>query len=44
MLLMKKRIRGRICHATHRYAAENNKYIARYIAKTKNHHILCIWM
>ena len=39
MLLMKKSIRRRIRHAIHQYAAENNKYIARYIAKTKNHHI-----
>ena len=27
LLMVEKRIRGRICHATHRYAKVNNKYM-----------------
>ena len=31
MLLMdEKRIRGGMCHAIHRYAAANNKYMKNY--------------
>ena len=27
LLMVEKRIRGGICHATHRYAKANNKYM-----------------
>ena len=30
LLLVEKRIRGRICHAIHRYAKTNNKYMKNY--------------
>ena len=30
LLMVKKGIRGGICHALHRYAKENNKYIKNY--------------
>ena len=30
LLIVKKGIRGGICHALHRYAKENNKYIKNY--------------
>ena len=28
--MVEKEIRGRICHTTHRYAKENNKYMKNY--------------
>ena len=34
----KKDIRGEICHAIHRYATENNKYM-KYYNKRQNFHI-----
>ena len=30
LLMLEKRIRGGICHATHRYAKGNNKYMKDY--------------
>ena len=30
LLMVEKGIRGGICHATHRYAKENNKYMKNY--------------
>ena len=30
LLMVEKVIRGRICHAIHRYAEENNKYMKNY--------------
>ena len=30
LLMVEKRIRGGICHAMHRYAKENNKYMKNY--------------
>ena len=43
LLMVEKVIRGGICHAIHRYAKANNKYmkVLKKI-KTKNHHIFCI--
>ena len=33
LLIAEKRIRGRICHAIHRYPKENNKYMKNYDKK-----------
>ena len=30
LLIVEKRIRGRICHALHRYAKANNKFMKNY--------------
>ena len=38
LLMSEKGIRGGICHATHRYAEANNKYMKNMI-KTMNHYI-----
>ena len=43
LLMVEKRIRGGICHAIHRYAKANNKYMKEMI-KINNHHILNIEM
>ena len=43
LLMVKKRIRGGICHVIHRYAIANNKYIKNgYIITTKDHLIFNI--
>ena len=40
LLMVKKGIRGRICHAIHRYAKANNKInIWQIMIKIRNHHI-----
>ena len=41
LLMVKKGIREEICHAIHRYAKANDKYMKNY-DKTKNHHIFSI--
>ena len=41
LLMVEKAIRGGICHAIHRYAKTNNKYMRNY-DKTSHHHTLCI--
>ena len=41
LLMVEKGIRGGICHAIHRYAKANNKYMKNY-NKNKNHHIFNI--
>ena len=33
LLMVEKGIRGEICHAKHRYAEENNKYMKNYHKK-----------
>ena len=44
MLLMnEKGIRGGICHAIHRYAKVNNKYM-KITIRTLNHYISCMLM
>ena len=42
LLMVEKGIRGGICHAIHRYAKANNKYMKKIMIKTKNHDILSI--
>ena len=39
--MTKKGIGGGICHAIHRYARANNKYMKKYDKKSY-HHTLCI--
>ena len=39
ILMIKKRIRGRICQTTHRYATANNRYMKNY---DKSNESLCI--
>ena len=41
LLMVEKVIRGGICHAIHRYAKANDKYMKNY-DKTKNPHIFNI--
>ena len=41
LLIVEKGISGGICHAVHRYAKANNKYMNDY-DKKKNRHILNI--
>ena len=41
LLIVEKEIRGGICHAIHRYAEANNKYMNNY-DKNKELYILCI--
>ena len=43
LLMAKKGIRVGICHAIHRYARANNKYMKKYDKKSY-HHTLCIQM
>ena len=44
LLMVQKSIRRGLCHAKHRYAKANNKYIYKIIIKTNNHHIFSIQM
>ena len=39
LLMVEKGIRDGICHAKHRHAKANNKYLKNYDKKTLNHHI-----
>ena len=39
LLMVEKGIRGEICHAIHRYAKANNKYMKYYDKNKKNHYI-----
>ena len=41
LLMLEEGMRGGICHAIHRHAKANNKYMENY---DKNHHILNIGM
>ena len=41
LLMVEKEIRGRICHAIHRNAKANNKFM-KNLVKTKNHYIFNI--
>ena len=43
LLMVEKRIRGRICHAIRQYVATNKKY-QKKMTKRKNHHILSTLM
>ena len=42
-IIVEKGIRGRTCHAIHRYAIANNKNIRNH-NKDNSHHMLCIGM
>ena len=39
LLMVEKGTRGRICHATHRYAKENNKYMENYDKNNESSYI-----
>ena len=43
LLMVEEGIRGKICHAIHRYAKANNKYMENY-DKNKNRHIFSVKM
>ena len=45
LLIVEKGIRGRICHAIHRYAKANNKYMKEYgkVKKKKESSYLKYW-
>ena len=43
LLMVEEGIRGKICHAIHRYAKADNKYMENY-DKNKNHHIFSVKM
>ena len=43
LLMVEEGIRVKICHAIHRYAKANNKYMENY-DKNKNHHIFSVKM
>ena len=43
LLMVEEGIRGKICHAIHRYAKANNKYMDNY-DKNKNRHIFSVKM
>ena len=40
LLMVEKVIRGGICHAIHRYAAVNNKYMKKYNKDNESSHIM----
>ena len=40
LLMTEKRTRGRICHAIHRYAKANNKYMKNYDKSTTSSHFM----
>ena len=42
LLIVKKGIRGGICHTIYQYAKASNKYMKDYMIKIKNHHIFNI--
>ena len=44
LLMVEKEITGGICHAIHRYAKANNKYMKKSMTKIKNCNILNIGM
>ena len=39
LLMIEKGIRGRICHAIHRYVIANNKYMENYNKKNESSYI-----
>ena len=42
-LMVQKGIRGEICHATHRYAKINNKYMNNYDKNKESSYIQYLW-
>ena len=40
LLMVDKGIRGRICHAIHRYAKANNKYMKNYKKNIKSPYLI----
>ena len=42
LLIVEKGIRGRICHAIHRYAKANNKYIKNFDKNKESSYNQCL--
>ena len=42
LLMIEKGIRGRICHAIHRYADANNKYLKNYNENKDSSYLMCL--
>ena len=40
LLMVEKGIRGLICHAIHRYAKANNKYLKNYDKNTESSYLM----
>ena len=40
LLMVEKGIRGGICHATHRYAKRNNKYMKNYDKNSESSYLM----
>ena len=40
LLIAEKRIRGGVCHAIHRYAKANNKYMENYVKNILSSYLL----
>ena len=40
LLMVEKRISGGVCHAIHRYAKENNKYMTNYDKNTTTSYLM----
>ena len=42
LLMVEKGIRGRTCHAIHRYAKADNKYMKNYDEKNESSYLMCL--
>ena len=42
LLMVEKGTRGRICHAIHRYAKANNKYMKNYDKDMESSYLKCL--
>ena len=42
LMMVEKGIKGRICHAIHKYAKENNKYMKNYDKNIESSDLLCL--
>ena len=42
LLMVEKRIRGGMCHAKHRHANANHKYMNNYYENTESPYLMCL--